>query len=203
VIDGPMYDFNLLVSRSHGGYQRARREILAILKALGDEEPTVSRTLVKGLIGVKTSLAPRDVIRGLRGLQERDPLRVQYTCKWLPVDAWGSSDVEAMKDAIRGLRDRIEPTDTWRMTLEKRQYTQTSPARAHPDPGGADRREGRSDPPGQDSPGGYSGAARGDVRAQARRHLLHPGDSCMSATGRHPRPRRVQIMRTGSALFIV
>ena len=120
MIDGPMYDFNLLVSRSHGGYQRARREILAILKALGDEQPTVSR----GLIGVKTSLAPRDVIRGLRALQEGDPLVVQYTCKWLPVDAWGSSDVEAMKDAIRGLWDRIEPTDTWRMTLEKRRYTQ-------------------------------------------------------------------------------
>jgi tRNA(Ser,Leu) C12 N-acetylase TAN1 len=108
----------------HGGYQRARRESLSILKALGDEQPTVSRTLVRDLIGVKTGLAPRDVIRRLRALQERDPLRVHYTCKWLPVDAWGSSDVEAMKDAIRGLRDRIEPTDTWRMTLEKRRYTQ-------------------------------------------------------------------------------
>jgi tRNA acetyltransferase TAN1 len=97
---------------------------VAILKALGDEQPTVSRTLVRGLVGVKTRLASRDVVRGLRGLQEKDPLLVQYTCKWLPVDAWGSSDVEAMKDAIRGLRDRIEPTETWRMTLEKRRYTQ-------------------------------------------------------------------------------
>jgi tRNA(Ser,Leu) C12 N-acetylase TAN1 len=118
-----VYDFNLLVSRSRGGYQRARREILAILKALGDEKPTVSRTLVRGLVGVKTSLAPRDVVRGLRARQGTDPLLVQYTCKWLPVDAWGSSDVEAMKDAIQRLRDRIEPTETWRMTLEKRQYT--------------------------------------------------------------------------------
>jgi tRNA acetyltransferase TAN1 len=120
----PRYDFNLLVSRSRGGHRRARREIVAILKALGDEQPTVSRTLVRGLVGVKTRLASRDVVRGLRGLQEKDPLLVQYTCKWLPVDAWGSSDVEAMKDAIRGLRDRIEPTETWRMTLEKRRYTQ-------------------------------------------------------------------------------
>lgn len=122
MIDGPTYDFNLLVSRSHGGYRRARREIRAILKALGDEHPTVSRTLARGLIGVKTTLAPRDVVRGLRALQERDPLLVQYTCKWLPVDAWDSSDLEAMKDAVRGLRDRIEPTDTWRMTLAKRGY---------------------------------------------------------------------------------
>jgi tRNA(Ser,Leu) C12 N-acetylase TAN1 len=118
-----VYDFNLLVSRSRGGYPRARREILAILKALGDERPTVSRTLVRGLIGVKTSLAPRDVVRELRALQGTNPLLVQYTCKWLPVDAWGSSDVEAMKEAIHRLRDRIEPTETWRMTLEKRRYT--------------------------------------------------------------------------------
>ncbi len=119
-----VYDFNLLVSRSRGGYPRARREIRAILKALGDEKPTVSRTLVRGLIGVKTSLPPRDVVRGLRTLQGANPLLVQYTCKWLPVDTWGSSDVEAMKDTIYRLRDRIEPTETWRMTLEKRRYTQ-------------------------------------------------------------------------------
>jgi tRNA acetyltransferase TAN1 len=120
-----LYDFNLLVSRARGGYQRARREILAILKTLGDDEqPTVSRTLVRGLIGVKTSLVPRAVVRGLRALQATNPLVVRYTCKWLPVDAWGSSDVEAMKRAIHGLRDRIGPTDTWRMTLEKRRYTQ-------------------------------------------------------------------------------
>jgi len=116
------YDFNLLVSRSRGGYRRARREILVILKALGDEKPTVSRTLVRGLIGVKTRLVPRDVVRGLRTLQGTKPLLVQYTCKWLPIDAWGSSDVEAMKDAIHRLRDRIESTETWRMTLEKRRY---------------------------------------------------------------------------------
>lgn len=119
-----VYDFNLLVSRSRGGYRRARREIRVILKALGDEKPTVSRTLVRGLIGVKTRLAPRDVVRGLRTLHGANPLLVQYTSKWLPVDAWGSSDVEAMKEAIHRLRDRIEPTETWRMTLEKRQYTQ-------------------------------------------------------------------------------
>jgi len=117
-----VYDFNLLVSRSRGGYRRARGEIRTILRALGDEQPTVSRTLVRGLIGVKTRLAPRDVVRELRALHATNPLVVQYTCKWWPVDAWGSSGVDAMKDAIRRLRDRIEPTETWRMTLEKRRY---------------------------------------------------------------------------------
>jgi tRNA acetyltransferase TAN1 len=73
---------------------------------------------------VKTSLAARDVVRGLRTLQGANPLLVQYTGKWLPVDTWGSSDVEAMKDTISRLRDGIAPTETWRMTLEKRQYTQ-------------------------------------------------------------------------------
>jgi tRNA(Ser,Leu) C12 N-acetylase TAN1 len=45
---------------------------------------------------------------------------VQYT-RWLLVDV--GPDVEAMKDAVHRLRDRIEPTETWRMTLEKRRYT--------------------------------------------------------------------------------
>jgi tRNA acetyltransferase TAN1 len=119
-----MYDFNLLVSRSWGSYHRARSEILAILKALGDENPTVERTLARGLVGVKTSLEPREVIRHLRARQEREPDIVRYTCKWRPVDGWVPSDVGAMKGAIEQVRDRIGPGETWRMTLEKRRYTE-------------------------------------------------------------------------------
>jgi tRNA acetyltransferase TAN1 len=119
-----MYDFNLLVSSSRVGYPRARREILAILEALGDENPTVTRTLARGLIGVKTRLEPRGVIRELCARQKQDAAPVRYTCKWLPVDGWVSSDVAAMKEAVDRLRDRIGPTETWRMTLQKRRYPQ-------------------------------------------------------------------------------
>jgi tRNA(Ser,Leu) C12 N-acetylase TAN1 len=67
-----VYDFNLLVSISRGGYQAARRVIGAILRAMGDEGPVVSRTPVRGLVGVRTGFEPRHVIRELRARQERE-----------------------------------------------------------------------------------------------------------------------------------
>lgn len=117
-----MYDFNLLVSSSRGGYQAARREIGAILRAMGDEGPVVSRTPVRGLVGVRTGLEPRHVVRELRARQEREVGCPQHTCKWVPVEVWVSADVEAMKDMVHRLRDRIGPSETWRLTLHKHRY---------------------------------------------------------------------------------
>lgn len=117
------YDFNLLVTHPWRAYRRARAEILALLRTLGDDTPAVRRTLARGVIGVKTILDPRGVTKGLRALYERDPLVFNDTCTWLPVDVWVSAEVETMKQAIDRLRDRIEAGETWRMTLERRRYT--------------------------------------------------------------------------------
>ena len=112
--------FNLLVSSSWRGHGAAKREIRELLAALGDERPTVERTLAKGMVGVRTSLEPRRVVRELRAIFERDPGRLQFTCKWVPIDAWTRSDLESLTQAVMRLKPRIQPGETWRMTVEKR-----------------------------------------------------------------------------------
>ncbi|MFQ5999880.1 MAG: THUMP domain-containing protein [Candidatus Bathyarchaeia archaeon] len=119
---GEMYDFNLLVSCPWGVYGRAKKEIVQVLEMLGDEGPLVKRTIAEGIIGVKTSLDPREVIRGLRRLFNEDPFSLQYTLKWVPVDLWTLSDMDSMKEAVRKLRNRIHAGERWRMTVEKRRY---------------------------------------------------------------------------------
>jgi len=118
-----MYDFNLLISCSWGTYKRAVEEIVRVLRALGDGEPLVRRTLAEGIIGVKTCLDPRMVVRELRRLFYEDPTVFQYTLKWVPVDLWTHSDMESMKEAVADLGKNIGTNETWRMTVEKRRYT--------------------------------------------------------------------------------
>ena len=118
-----MYDFNLLVSYSWGVYGRAKKEIVQVLETLGDEGPLVKRTIAEGIIGVKTSLDSREVVRGLRRLFDEDPFVLQYTLKWVPVDLWTLSDMDSMKEAVRKLRNRIRAGERWRMTVEKRRYS--------------------------------------------------------------------------------
>jgi len=117
-----MYDFNLLISYPWGVYGRAKKEIVQVLKMLGDEGPVVKRTFAGGIIGVKTSLDSREVVRGLRRLFGEDPFVLQYTLKWVPVDLWTLSDMDSMKEAVRKLRNRIHGGERWRMTVEKRRY---------------------------------------------------------------------------------
>ncbi len=118
-----MYDFNLLVSCLWSAHRKARREILQVLKLLGDEQPVVKPTIAKGIIGVKTSLNPTEAVRKLQELFSTGKFVFEYTLKWVPVELWTFSDIESMKEAVARLRDRIKPGERWRMTLEKRRYT--------------------------------------------------------------------------------
>jgi len=119
-----MYDFNFLISFPWGLYRRAKEEIAHVLKLLGDEKPLVKPTIAEGIIGVKARLDPREAVQGLRMLFDRDPLTFQHTLKWVPVDLWTHSDMESMKEAVIKLRNKIQAGERWRMTVEKRRYTQ-------------------------------------------------------------------------------
>jgi len=119
----PMERFNLLVSCSWGAHGRAKAEILRVLKALGDPAPVVARTVARGVLGVSTRLESRGVIKELQAWYERDPLFLRDTCKWVPVDLWTDADLDRMREAVAGLRDRIGEGETWRMTVEKRRYS--------------------------------------------------------------------------------
>lgn len=118
-----VYDFNLLISYSPGFYAMARDEVREVLESLGASHPLISRTLAKGIMGVKTSLDPRQVIQGVRKIFEENPWRLRFTLKWISIDAWTSSDIEAMGGKVKELKDRISKGEKWRMTVEKRRYT--------------------------------------------------------------------------------
>ena len=87
-------DFNLLVSSSWRAPGRSRREIVARLRGLGDHDPLVTETERRGILGVRTSLDPRDVVRRLRALHRHAPRAFRYTLKWVPVDVWTAPDLD-------------------------------------------------------------------------------------------------------------
>jgi tRNA acetyltransferase TAN1 len=69
------------------------------------------------------ALDPREVVRRLRALCERDPRAFRYTLKWVPVDRWTRPELPAMQEAVAQLRSRIGPDETWRMSVERRSTT--------------------------------------------------------------------------------
>jgi protein-L-isoaspartate(D-aspartate) O-methyltransferase len=116
-------DFNLLVSTHPFAPGRARREIADRLGRVTDAAPEAIANLARGIFAVKVALDPREVVRRLRALCERQPRAFHYTLKWVPVDRWARTELPAMKEAVAQLRQRIGPNETWRMTVERRTVT--------------------------------------------------------------------------------
>ncbi|MFQ6135680.1 MAG: methyltransferase domain-containing protein [Candidatus Hydrothermarchaeales archaeon] len=117
------YNFDLLVSCRWGTFRQAREEVAGILSRLGDEGPEIRPTIARGIIGVKTDLDPREVIRKIRVLYEQGSWPLQFAVKWVPIDVWVYSDLASMEEAVYGLKKKIRPGEKWRMTVEKRRYT--------------------------------------------------------------------------------
>lgn len=116
-------DYNLIVSYELGALREAREDVLRVLRALGDQNPTVRRTVARGIVGVRTALDPRGVTKALRELCIKDPRSLGVTIKWTPIDLWVPSELAPMKEGVMKLRDRIRPGERWAMAVEKRRHT--------------------------------------------------------------------------------
>ncbi len=115
---------DLLVSYSWSHFYLAKPEIIRILKRLGDPDSLVEKTDVMGIAVVHTCLDNREVIKRCRTLWESEPLdSFEFAIKWVPVDYWCETDLNAMKQVIDGnIKERIERNQTWSMKVQKRRW---------------------------------------------------------------------------------
>ncbi len=115
---------DLLVSYPRRFFRLARREILRILAGYGDPQAQVERTAVPGIAVVRTTADSRGVIKKCRELWEAGEA-FRFAVKWVPVDLWCESSLDAMKAAIDAeIKERIEKDQTWAMRVEKRSWRQ-------------------------------------------------------------------------------
>jgi len=67
-----MFEFNLLVTYLYD-FLGTRREIRRTLKSLGDDSALIRRTMIKGIVGVTTSLDSHELASNLRILATEKP----------------------------------------------------------------------------------------------------------------------------------
>ncbi len=117
-----MNEFNLLVSHRFKEQQEAFEEIVSLLNKLGDSQPQVVDTTVKGIIGVKTQIDARTVTSKLRELFRENNENIKFAIKWVPIDNWCDSSLDVMVEMVQKVKDQIGPDETWAMDIEKRKY---------------------------------------------------------------------------------
>ena len=114
---------DILISFPPGCFYPMRREALRILKRLGNQRPRIAWTTVDGVAVAHTSLDNREVISGCRKLLRNGEAKFELAVKWLPIDYWCETDLDAIKQVINEqVLPRIQATECWGMIVKKRRW---------------------------------------------------------------------------------
>ena len=114
-------DFNLLATTSRGNERQMCIELAYLLKEeLGDPEPNVSKTGIRGLVAAKTTFNPCDVIEKFRAILQERPYEFRYALRIIPIEKVVPTDLEKVKQAALEIAADIGENETFRVTLEKR-----------------------------------------------------------------------------------
>ena len=115
-----LMDYNLLATAEQLYMSKACSGLWMNLRAVGDAEPRVDRSRIKGLILARTTLDPIEAIHRLREHMKHEPSRYELLYRVLPIQAWAESSPENIVNALTPMRGRIGPGESFRVTLEKR-----------------------------------------------------------------------------------
>ena len=113
-------EYNLLATTEKITMGAACSQLWMNLRALGDEEPTVNKTRIRGIIWGQTTLDPVEAIRGLREHMKEEPDRYDKLFRILPVLTWVNTSIEDIVAEVENQKSRVGEGESFRVTLEKR-----------------------------------------------------------------------------------
>jgi tRNA(Ser,Leu) C12 N-acetylase TAN1 len=114
---------DLLVSYSWHRFNRAKHEVIRLLRQFGDDHPEVEKTSVWGIAIAHTTLDNRQVIRLCWQRLQDDPGDFEWSVKWLPVDYWCVTDLDSIKKVIdEQIKPNLPVNESWAMKVKKRRW---------------------------------------------------------------------------------
>jgi len=111
---------NLIITCSRHLEEEAVKEISKILQALGDTESKVEVSEFSGIIIANTSLNPFDVVQEIRKKILAEPWSMRYCHRFIPIQESTETVLEEIVKAVQKHVNTMKPTDSYRITIEKR-----------------------------------------------------------------------------------
>lgn len=113
-------EYNLLATTDKITTSAACSQLWMNLRAIGDEEPKVNKTRIRGIIWGATTLDTVEAIRKLRQHMHEEPDRYDKLFRILPVLTWVETSIENIVAEVENQKPRVGESDSFRVTLEKR-----------------------------------------------------------------------------------
>ncbi len=115
-----MKEFNLIATTEMITESEASSRLWILLRAAGDEAPSVDRSGIRGVIVARTSLGPVEAIRRLREELKRQPQGFRPIYRVIPVETIVPTDLGKIAEAAQELAFIMGEEDSFRITVEKR-----------------------------------------------------------------------------------
>ncbi|TRO55013.1 hypothetical protein E2P71_03350 [Candidatus Bathyarchaeota archaeon] len=113
-------EYNLLATTEKITMGAASSQLWMNLRAVGDEEPKVNKTRIRGIIQGYTTLDPVEAIYLMREHMENEPDRYNKLFRVMPVLTWVDTSIEAIVAEVENQKTKMGDGETFRITLEKR-----------------------------------------------------------------------------------
>lgn len=114
-------DYNILATTEKITVSAASSQLWMNLRAIGDPEPKVTKSRIRGIIMAQTSLDPIEAIMKLREHMELDVGRYDKIFRVFPVVAKVPSQIDDIVEEVKKQAGVMEEGQKFRITLEKRE----------------------------------------------------------------------------------
>jgi len=113
-------EYNLIATTDKITMSGASSQLWMNLRAVGDPEPKVNKTHVKGIIQGSTTLDPTEAIMLMKEHMKSEIERYDKLYRVMPILSWVKTNIEDIVNEVIAQKDRIGEDEKFRVTLEKR-----------------------------------------------------------------------------------
>ena len=111
---------NLIITCARHLEEEAEDEIIDILDELGDTDVKTSISNMSGILTAETALDPIEVVKKMKERLLDEPWSIRYCLRVIPIQKFIETNVKGIEEAISSMSNQIQDTDTYRISIEKR-----------------------------------------------------------------------------------
>ena len=111
---------NLIITCARHLEEETEDEIIDILEELGDSDVKISISNMSGILTAETILDPIEVVRKMKEILLDEPWSIRYCLRVIPIQKFIETNVEEIEKTISSMLNQIQDTDTYRISIEKR-----------------------------------------------------------------------------------
>ena len=111
---------NLIITCARHLEEETEDEIIDILDDLGDSCVKTSISNMSGILTAETALDPIEVVKKMKEMLLDEPWSIRYCLRVIPIQKFIETNVKGIEEAISSMSNQIQDTDTYRISIEKR-----------------------------------------------------------------------------------